>query len=132
MYVVYQNNLRLSNFYHNVWFTVIQDDLRGGGRRLCQRGGRLGGRKSLKVSTIELEVISKRVLALFLLKVLPKWVASEASEQNIENIYRFGEYKIIGPRPLRGGDAPGAPPPPLDPLVIYLLYWQGRIVEKVV
>jgi len=50
----------------------------------------------------------------------------ERSERGkIEKNKRFGHKKIIGPRPLGGGRAPGAPPP-LDPLVQYADDWQSN------
>ena len=57
-----------------------------------------------------------RDLAIFLLKLSLKLIASEASEEKIEKISVLDIKKIIGPRPLGGGGAPGAPP--LDPLVV--------------
>ena len=43
-----------------------------------------GGRKSLKVVKVEVKVIFKRVLAVFVLKLCLKLIASEASEEKNE------------------------------------------------
>ena len=43
-----------------------------------------GGRKSSKVLKVEVKVIFKRVLAVFLFKLCIKLIASEASEENFE------------------------------------------------
>jgi len=53
------------------------------------RGGGVGGgggwgRKSLEVLKVEVKVIFKRVLAVFLLKLCLKLIKSEASEEKIE------------------------------------------------
>jgi len=58
-------------------------DLNSGGSRICLTLGGVdfvnggGGRKSLKVLKVEVEVIFKRVLAVFLLKLCLKLIASE-------------------------------------------------------
>jgi len=43
-----------------------------------------------------------------------------------EKNWRFGHKKIVGPRPL-GGRAPGAPPPPLDPLYVITYIGGGEV-----
>ena len=61
----------------------IQDlTLGGGGVDFVNRGE--GGRKSLKVLKVEVKVILKRVLVLFLLNLCLKLIASEASEEKNE------------------------------------------------
>ena len=62
-------------------------DLTLGGRGLCQGGAwtlSRGGRKSSKVLKVEVKVILNRVLAVFLLKLCLKFIASEASEDKFE------------------------------------------------
>jgi len=55
-------------------------DLRG--RGLCQRGG--GGRESLKELKVEVKLILKRVLVVFILNLCLKLIASEACDEIIE------------------------------------------------
>ena len=49
-------------------------------------------------------------MVIFILTLCLKLIASEASEENFEKNERFGNQKIIGPRPLGGARAGCAPP----------------------
>ena len=80
------------------------------GRGFCQRRG---DKKVEKVLKVEVKVIFSAFLAILLLKLCLKVIASEASEEKMIKISVLG-IKIIGPRPLGGARAGCAP---LDPLV---------------
>ena len=85
------NSLVSSNTYQ--W--RIQDLTLGGGVNFVNGGCR----QSLKVLKVEVKIIFQRVLAIFLLKLCLKIIASE---EKFVKMQRFQHKKILGPRPLRG------------------------------
>jgi len=92
--------LHIFNIFWIAKYTAVADpgcDLRGGVDFV--NGGR-GGRKSLKVLMVEIKVIPFAFLAIFLIKLCFKLIASE---EKIEKKKRFGHKKNMGPRPLGGG-----------------------------
>jgi len=78
------------------------DFVNEGGGRKC--------RKSMKLLKAEVKVILSVFLAIFLLKVCLKFIASEASEEKTEQKSVLG-IKNHRSAAVRGGRAPGAPPP---------------------
>jgi len=86
-------------------------DLRGG-RGICRRGvGGGGGRKSSESVVGWNKSHCYRVLAIFLLKLCFKLIASEASEEKKCEKLAFWALKNHRSAAVRGGRAPGAPPP---------------------
>ena len=102
--------MRPGNKYYHITHWRIQDLTLGGAWTLST-----GGRKSLKVLKVEVKVILKRVLVLFLLHLCLKLVASEASEEKKREKLAFWALKNHRSAAVRGG---ARVRPPLDPLVI--------------
>jgi len=72
-----------------------------------------GGRKLLKVLTVEVKVIFSVFwcrLGLFSIKFRLQINRERSERGKNEKIERFGHKKIIGPRPLGGARAGCAPP----------------------